>query len=395
MQRLSILCAALFISTSVLAQRDLPEGPKNEPELALTPPMGWNSWNAFRLRISDALIRAQAAALVRSGMKAAGYQYIVIDGGWEGYHDSKGIFHSDPQRFPDMKALCDYIHSFGLKVGIHTSPGPKTCAGHEASYGHEQQDAETFARWGIDFVKYDWCSGDLVYRPDQMQPAYIKMERALKSTGRPMLYSLCQYGAEQVWKWGAAVGGQMWRTTGDIQDNYFQMLTIGFGQDGLESYAGPGHWNDPDMLEIGNGKMNREEQLTHMSLWCLLAAPLFAGNDLTKMSVATLEILTNREALALDQDPGGVQGHRAWQEGPLQAWVKPLHDGSFGVGVFNIDKPLTVTLLFKDLGLPDRISARDLWLHKDLGSFQRSLTLEVPRHGVVLLKVSPSSSVGN
>ena len=382
--------SAVLICTTFFTGTVLAEVADSAAVMARTPPMGWNSWNAFRLNINDGLIRAQADALVKSGMREAGYQYIVIDGGWEGYHDTNGIFHSDPQRFPDMKGLCDYIHRLGLKVGIHTSPGPKTCSGREASYGHEKQDAETFARWGIDFVKYDWCSADSVYKPDQMQAAYTKMSEALKSTGRPMLYSLCQYGSQAVWKWGAAVGGQMWRTTSDIQDNYFQMLTIGFGQNGLEKYAGPGHWNDPDMLEIGNRRMNHEEQLTHMSLWCLLAAPLFAGNDLTRMSAATLEILTNSEVLALDQDAAGIQGRRVWQEGPLQVWTKPLRDGSFGLGVFNIDKPLHVNLVFKDLGLPETVSARDLWLHKDLGKFNETMTVEVPRHGVVLLKVAPA-----
>jgi alpha-galactosidase len=270
--------------------------------------MGWNSWNAFRLKIDDATIRAQAAALVKSGMKKAGYEYVVIDGGWEGFHDEQGVFHSDAQRFPDMKALCDYIHSLGLKAGIHTSPGPKTCSGREASYGHETQDAETFARWGMDFVKYDWCSGDQVYKPGEMQAAYKKMADALAATGRPMLYSLCQYGMQNVWKWGGSVGGQMWRTTGDIADKYNSMILIGFGQNGLEKYAGPGHWNDPDMLEIGNGGMTEEEYRTHMTLWCILAAPLFAGNDLTKMSQTTLELLTNSDAIAIDQDPAGILG---------------------------------------------------------------------------------------
>ncbi len=379
----------LFLGFSVRA--GIAESAEDAAGMARTPPMGWYSWNVFRLNINDRLIRAQAAALMESGMRDAGYQYIVIDGGWEGYHDTNGVFHSDPQRFPDMKGLCDYIHSLGLKVGIHTSPGPKTCSGREASYGHERQDAETFASWGMDFVKYDWCSAASVYQPEQMQAAYIKMSQALKSAGRPMLYSLCQYGTQQVWKWGAAVGGQMWRTTSDIQDNYFQMLTIGFGQNGLEKYAGPGHWNDPDMLEIGNRKMNRDEHPTHRRLWGLLAAPRFAGNDLTQMSSATREILTNPGVIALDQDAAGVQGRRVWQEGPVQVWMKPLRDGSAGLGIFNIDKPLNVTLAFKEVGLPETISARDLWLHKDLGKFNHSLALEVPRHGVVLLKVTPIS----
>lgn len=355
--------------------------------------MGWNSWNAFRLKIDDQIIRAQAAAMASNGMKDAGYEYVVIDGGWEGLHDEKGVFHSDPQRFPDMKALCDYIHGLGLKVGIHTSPGPKTCSGREASYGHEKQDAETFARWGMDFVKYDWCSGDQVYKPEEMQAVYKKMSDALAASGRPILYSLCQYGMQDVWKWGATVGGHMWRTTADIGDNYRSMLLIGFAQNGLERFAGPGHWNDPDMLEIGNGGMTEDEYRTHMSLWCILAAPLFAGNDLLKMDKTTLGLLTNPEVIAIDQDSAGVQGHRAWQEGPKEIWIKPLADGSTAVAVFNTQtRPRTVGVDFKLVGLPKKASVRDLWLRKDLGTFSESMTVSVARHGVVLLKVHPSLS---
>jgi len=365
-----------------------------KPQLTRTPPMGWNSWNAFRLKIDDALIRTQAAALVETGLNKAGYEYVVIDGGWEGFHDEQGLFHSDPQRFPDMKALCDYIHSIGLKVGIHTSPGPKTCSGREASYGHEKQDAETFAAWGMDFVKYDWCSADQVYKPQQMQAAYKKMADALAATGRPMLYSLCQYGMQNVWKWGASVGGNMWRTTGDIGDRYNSMILIGFGQNGLEKYAGPGHWNDPDMLEIGNGGMTDDEYRTHMTLWCILAAPLFAGNDLTKMSQTTLELLTNPEVIAIDQDAAGIQGRRAWQEGPTEIWSKRLADGSFALAMFNTDNHLmSITADFKELGLPEMLQVRDLWLRKDLGVVSKSLTLSVPKHASFLLRVKATMAM--
>ena len=356
--------------------------------------MGWNSWNHFHLDISDAIIRAQAAALVQSGMKAAGYEYVVIDGGWEGFHDDKGVFHPDPQKFTDMKALCDYLHSLGLKVGIHTSPGPTTCKGREATYGHEKQDAETFARWGIDFLKYDWCSGDEVYKPDQMQGAYQKMHQALLATGRPMLYSLCQYGIQDVWKWGPSVGGQMWRTTGDIQDKYLNMLHLGFGQNGLEKYAGPGHWNYPDILEVGNGGMSDDEYRTHMTLWCVLAAPLFAGNDLTRMSPTTLELLTNPEVIAIDQDAAGIQGHRAWQEGPAEIWLKPLADHTRALAVFNGQtRPVSVTVAFKDLGLPETLQARNLWSREDLGTVNHTLIVSVPKHGAVLLKVKSATAV--
>ncbi len=357
--------------------------------LAQTPPMGWNSWNCFHLDISDEIIRAEAAALVKSGMKNAGYEYVVIDGGWEGWHDTNGVFHSDPKKFPDMKALCDYVHSLGLKIGIHTSPGPTTCAGHEASYGHEKQDAETFAQWGIDFVKYDWCSGDKVYRPDQMQEVYKFFSDDLKATGRPILYSLCQYGIQDVWKWGASVGGQMWRTTGDISDNYDSVMLHGLAQNGLEKYAGSGHWNDPDMLEIGNGKLNEDECRAQMSLWCLLAAPLFAGNDLTQMRPNMLAILTNPEAIAIDQDPAGVQGHCARQEGPTEIWTKSLAGGSTAIGIFNLNPhPMTITADFRQLDLPRTVQIRDLWRHQDLGKFHKTFTVTLPRHGSVLLKVA-------
>lgn len=359
-----------------------------KPELAPTPPMGWNSWNRFRLNIDDATIRSQAAALVKTGMKDLGYQYVVIDGGWEGFHDAQGIFHPDEQKFPDMKGLIDYIHGLGLKAGIHTTPGPKTCSGREGSYGHETQDAETFARWGIDFVKYDWCSGFQVYKPDEMQNAYKKMSAALAGTRRPILLSLCQYGMEDPWKWGASVGAQMWRTTNDIQDNYYQMMFIGLGQNGLEKYAGSGHWNDPDMLEVGNGGMKEEEYRTHMTLWSILAAPLFAGNDLTNMSRSTLELLTNPEVIAIDQDSAGVQGHRAVQNGPTETWIKPLADGGKTVAVFNREThPMLVTLNFDELGLSQASHVRDLWRHKEIPGFNRNPTVSVPGHGSVLLRI--------
>ena len=359
-------------------------------DVARTPPMGWNSWNHFGLNINDAVIRAQARALASSGLKDAGYEYVVIDGGWEGYHDAAGNFRPNILKFPDMKALADYVHGLGLKIGIHDSPGPVTCAGREASYGHEEQDAKTFAAWGMDFVKYDWCSGDLVYKPDQMRAAYEKFHQALLNAGRPMVYNLCQYGIQDVWEWGASVGGNMWRTTGDIRDSYDSMVKIGFEQNGLEKYAGPGHWNDPDMLEIGNGGLNAEESRTQMSLWAILAAPLFAGNDLTQMSPDTLAILANREVIAVDQDRAGIQGRRVWQQGPMEIWMKPLADRSLAVGLFNRDEhAMTITLRLSDIGVGGAARLRDLWAHSDLGAVHDSYTAEVPRHGVVLLRVSP------
>src|SRR5215471_3115353 len=317
-------------------------------KLAATPPMGWNSWNHFAKEVSDPIVRAQADAMVSSGMRDAGYIYVNIDDTWEGERDAQGFIHPN-SKFPDMKALADYVHSKGLKLGIYSSPGPKTCAKYEGSFGHEEQDAQTYAERGIDYLKYDWCSA----RGDE-KAAYAKMREALQKTGRPMVYSLCQYGRERVWSWGAGVGGNLWRTTGDIQDRYNSMAYIGLGQKGLERYAGPGHWNDPDMLEVGNGGMQEDEYRTHMSLWCLLAAPLLAGNDLTNMSPTTLSLLTNPELIALDQDPAGIQGHRVAQEGPLEVWVKPLADGSKAVGLFNrsnSDAPLTAN--FREIGVQE------------------------------------------
>ncbi|MFL5298416.1 MAG: glycoside hydrolase family 27 protein [Phenylobacterium sp.] len=362
--------------------------------VAATPPMGWNSWNHFEAKIDDATVRAQADAMVASGMRDAGYRYINIDDTWEGKRDAAGVIHPNA-KFPDMKALADYVHSKGLKLGIYSSPGAKTCAGYEGSLGHEVQDAQTYAAWGIDYLKYDLCSlgdsmraaGGLDKAHEIELTAYRKMEAALKATGRPIVYSLCQYGVAAVWRWGASVGGNAWRTTGDITDKYPRMIRIGFGQAGLSKYASPGHWNDPDMLEVGNGGMNGGEYRTHMSLWAILAAPLLAGNDLTKMTPETLAILTNREVISIDQDPLGRQGDRVASEGPLEVWAKPLAGGAKAVGLFNTaDFPNYVEVDYASLGLKGAHTTRDIWAAKDLGKLTRYRTL-VPGHSVVLLKV--------
>jgi len=371
----AVLCG---VSGTLLAQ---------SMQLAATPPMGWNSWNHFACKVSDAVVRAAADAIASNGMKQAGYIYVNIDDCWQGKRNEKGIIQPN-ERFPDMKALADYVHSKGLKLGIYSSPGPLTCAKYEGSYGHEEQDAQTYAGWGMDYLKYDWCSAAKVYKPSEMPAVYKKMYDALKRVGHPIVYSLCQYGMEQVWEWGASVGGNLWRTTDDISDNYESMCFIGFGQNGLQKFAGPGHWNDPDMLEVGNGKMTKDEYLTHMSLWCILAAPLLAGNDLSKMTQATLGILTNPEVVAVDQDPKGVEGHRISQVGPLEVWAKPLADGSQVVGLFNRGESMNpVSLDFRDIGVSGSATIRDLWGRKDLGSFQNHFTASVPKHGVVMIKV--------
>ena len=357
------------------------------PPVAATPPMGWNSWNHFHCKVTAADVRAAADAMATNGMKDAGYVYVNIDDCWQGARDSSGMIQAN-ERFGDMKALADYVHAKGLKIGIYSSPGPKTCAGFEGSYGHEEQDAQQYAAWGFDYLKYDWCSAATVYTPDQMPDVYRKMHDALARTGRPIVYSLCQYGLGMVWRWGASVGANLWRTTGDIKDTYDRMSLIGFQQNGLEKFAGPGHWNDPDMLEIGNGGMKPDEYITHMTLWCILAAPLLAGNDLSQMTPETLAILTNKEVIAVDQDPRGIEGRRIAEEGPLEVWAKPLAHGSVAVALFNrgeSSNPMNVS--FKALGFSGSVRVRDLWQHKDLGRFSGSFTANVPRRGAVLIEV--------
>jgi alpha-galactosidase len=357
-----------------------------QSSVAQTPPMGWNSWNHFACKVTAVDVRGAADAIAKNGMKEAGYLYVNVDDCWQGTRDEEG--HMRPnENLGDMKALADYVHSKGLKFGIYSSPGPRTCAGFEGSYQHEEQDAQTYAAWGVDYLKYDWCSASEVYPVSQIRDVYKKMHDALQRTGRPIVYSLCQYGWELVWRWGPEVGGNLWRTTGDIEDRYESMTKIGFGQAGLEPFAGPGHWNDPDMLEIGNGGMSSDEYITHMTLWCLLAAPLLAGNDLTRVTPVDLAILLNKEAIAVDQDPKGVQGHRVSAEGPLEVWAKPLGDGSVAVGFFSRAGSYPAKVSVKDLGFTGAVHVRDLWLHKDLGTFSGEYRAQVPRHGAVLVRV--------
>ena len=362
--------------------------------LASTPPMGWNSWNHFHRTIDDKTIRAQADAMISSGMREAGYIYINIDDTWEGERDAHGNIQTN-SKFPDMKALADYVHSKGLKLGIYSSPGAKTCAGYEGSLGHEEQDAATYAKWGLDYLKYDLCGlrAEMKAAPSPeaarkiMVDAYTKMHDALLKSGRPMLYSLCQYGNDAVWRWGTDVGANAWRTTGDISDHYARMEEIGFGQAGLAKFAGPGHWNDPDMLEVGNGGMTTEEYRMHISLWAILAAPLLAGNDLTTMTPETISLLTNREVIAVDQDGLGKQGDRISAEGPIEIWARPLADGGKAVGVFNRHPTaISATVDFKQLGFRKAVQVRDIWQGKDLGKMEDPYSVVVPPHGVVLLR---------
>ena len=367
-------------------------------EIAATPPMGWSTWNHFKHDIDDALVRKEADALVASGMRDAGYVYVHIDGGWQGYRDAAGVLHPNGN-FPDMKALGDYIHSKGLKFGIYSGPGAKSCAGAPASLGYEAEDAKMFASWGVDYLKYDLCSfrenmkeesgGDVEKSDAIMKAAYEKMHRDLQATGRPILFSLCQYGWGKVWTWAPEVGASMWRTGEDISDKYDSMAINGFGEAGLSQYAGPGHWNDPDFLEVGNSGMNADEQRTHFSLWAMLAAPLIAGNDVAAMTEETKSILLNREVIAVDQDALGREGERAWKEGPLEVWAKPLKDGSLAVALFNRTTTATrMTLRLRDVKWTGPAAARDLWAHKEIGVLSPESSFTVPMHGVMMLRLS-------
>ena len=382
----SALIAVVLTSLVTVASTAVGQ-PANSPspKLAQTPPMGWNSWNKFACDVNEQLIRETADAMVSTGMQSAGYQYVNIDDCWQVSRDAQGNIVADASRFPSgIKALAGYVHSKGLKLGVYTDAGTLTCQKRPGSLNHEVQDARTYASWGVDYVKVDWCYSEGL--DPEVQDA--KFRDALAQAGRPIVFSICNWGVKAPWRWGPATGN-LWRTTGDISDNYDRMSVIGFSQNGLEKFAGPGHWNDPDMLEVGNGGMNHDEYRTHMALWALLAAPLLAGNDLRSMTPETREMLTNAEVLAVDQDAKGVQGHRVWDEGPLEIWVKTLADGSQAVGLFNRgESELKITLDFKTIGVTGPAKLRDLWEHKDLGSTQDSYTAHVPKHGVVMLKVS-------
>jgi alpha-galactosidase len=366
--------------------------------------MGWNSWNYFAGKVTDKDIRDTADLLVSTGMRDAGYVYVNIDDTWEGQRDASGKIQSN-EKFPDMKALADYVHSKGLKLGIYSSPGPKTCARFEGSLGHEDQDAATYAEWGIDYLKYDLCSYGGVMKmqaPDDpaaqnrlMHEAYERMHQAILKTGRPMVYSLCQYGMDSVWEWAPEVGGNLWRTTGDISATFDRMSLIGRSQAGLAKFAEPGHWNDPDMLEVGNGKLTLDENFTHMTLWAMLAAPLIAGNNLTQMKPEIAAILMNKEVIAIDQDPLGKQGDRVFADGPVEIWAKPLKNGdghkSTAVAIFNFgESPSEMrkdTLHLKEMGFAGAVTARDVWAKKDLGKITDTYKISIAKHGVVLLIV--------
>lgn len=382
--------------------------------LALTPPLGWNSWNCWGLSVDDQKVRAAADAFINSGLADHGWTYINIDDGWEAAERTKKGELLSNEKFPDMKALADYVHSQGLKLGIYSSPGPMTCGGFLGSYKYEKQDVDTWSRWGIDYVKYDWCSYRKIALNNslaELQKPYLLMKDIVENARRDIVYSLCQYGMGNVWEWGEQVGGNVWRTTGDITDTWESMAGIGFDQDKCSPFAGPGHWNDPDMLVVGQvgwgpslhpSKLTPDEQYTHISLWCLLASPLLIGCDLSQLDDFTLNLLTNDEVLAINQDEMGKQARQLRKEDGYEIWARPLADGSMAVGLFftGHGSPVdafnweggvvtrTLSVNWSDLGISGAYNVRDVWRQQDLGNFDGKFVAEVPYHGVMLVRLS-------
>lgn len=371
--------------------------------IGLTPAMGWNSWNAWGLSVNEQKVEAAADAMVRQGLVDHGWTYINIDDGWERPDRASDGQVVTNEKFPDMKRLADYVHHDGLKIGIYSSPGPQTCGGFLGSYQHEAQDASTYAGWGIDYLKYDWCSyGRIAPRNpdlDWLQKPYKLMDSALHTVDRDIYFSLCQYGMGDVWKWGASVGGNSWRTTGDIRDSWSSMSGIGFHQQAAAPHSAPGHWNDPDMLVVGKvgwgpslhpSHLSPDEQYTHISLWCLLSAPLLIGCDMSQLDPFTLNLLSNDEVLAVDQDPLGKAAMQVASRDSILVYEKTLFDGSHAVGVFNTGSQAAGTrVALAELGLKGPVSCRDLWRQKDKGTITDGLeTGKIPSHGVLLLRLS-------
>lgn len=369
---------------------------------AQTPPMGWNSWNKFGCNVSEKLIMDMADKMVETGMKDAGYQYIVIDDCWQVERDSLGFIQPDPDRFPHgMKYLADYVHSKGLKFGLYSCAGSYTCQGRPGSRGHQFQDALMYAKWGVDYLKYDWCSDE----GQNAQAAYATMSDAIKEAGRPIVLSICEWGENEPWKWGKGIG-HLWRVTADIRDCYqclfdwggVGVLNVIDKMADLYPYAGPGHWNDAEMLEVGNGGMTKDEYITHFSMWCMLAAPLMAGNDLTKMDKDTHEILTNKEVIAVDQDSLGEQGRRFMDMGEKEIWAKPLANGELAVcfmnrteAPWNLDYNWHAQTIYFANEVNMRLNeykVRDLWKHKDIGTTAKNTKATIPAHGVLMVRLS-------
>jgi alpha-galactosidase len=372
-----------------------PETAAPETVLAPLPPMGFNTWNKFGCNVDERLIRETADAMVETGMLAAGYRYLVIDDCWQVSRDTNGRIVADPERFPGgMKALADYVHGKGLLFGLYTDLGPKTCAGRPGSLGFEDLDAASYAEWGVDYIKVDWCNTDDLQAPFQ----YAKFRDALRQTGRPIVLSICEWGRNDPWTWARGVG-QLWRTTSDIADNWESVAWIINANAHHYAAAGPGGWNDPDMLEVGNGGMTGDEYRAHFSLWAIMAAPLMAGNDLRAMTEETKAILLNREVIAIDQDPLGLQGRIIIDRGyGGQVWLKPLADGSKAVAFLNLSGgELALNVRWSQIDVPaGPARVRDLWAHRDLGvhtdtggHFDERFEVKVPAHGVVLVRIQP------
>jgi alpha-galactosidase len=405
MNKLPLLLAGLSLSLPAFSQgNNYVQNYKKFDDLALTPPMGWNSWNKFACNVDEKLIKEVADALVSTGLKDAGYTYINIDDCWHGERDAQGFIQPDAKRFPSgMKALADYIHGKGLKIGIYSDAGSQTCGGRPGSRGYEFQDAQRYAEWGIDYLKYDWCNTEGL----KAEGAYKTITAALRKAGRPMVLSICEWGNDKPWEWGPTVG-HLWRTTGDIYNCFdcikdhgtwkaFGTMQIMDKQENLRKYAGPGHWNDPDMLEVGNG-MPANEDRAHFTMWAMMAAPLITGNDLRSMSPATKETLTNREVLAIDQDPLGVQGFRYAAKDSLETWLKPLAGGKWAVAFLNRSrKPQPVRFDWQATPITDEVAKVELnaakttyrlrnpWAKKDVGTTKKPFAATVPSHDVVVL----------
>lgn len=385
-----------------------PAAAQKREGLALTPPMGWNSWNKFGCNVSEALIRQTADAMVASGMRDAGYRYIVIDDCWQVARDSMGFIVADPARFPGgMKALADYVHAKGLLFGLYSCAGEKTCGGRPGSRGHEFQDALQYAKWGVDYLKYDWCNTEGL----SAVGAYTTMRDALYATGRPVVFSICEWGTNKPWEWAGNVG-HLWRTTGDIAPVFdgevnhgtwssWGIMKIAEMRENIRQYAGPGHWNDPDMLEVGNG-MSVNEDRAHFSLWCMMAAPLMAGNDLSAMSQATHDILCNREVIAVDQDSLGVQGYREAMNDSVEVWTKPLMNGSWAVCFLNrSSEPKKIDREWSSITTTDTVSqrslkpgstvynVRDLWAGQDRGTTAKPVIATLYSHEVLMVRLTP------
>jgi len=389
-----------------------------DQKLAMTPPMGWNSWNGLGKEVSEELIKETADSMVSTGLKDAGFTYIVIDDYWHGGRDSvTGLLYPDPKRFPSgMKALADYVHSRGLKFGIYSDAGTQTCGEQPGSYGYEEKDAKLFAEWGVDYLKYDYCfCTDYASENNDYKMAidrYKKMGDALKATGRPIIFSICEWGPRSPWLWGKEVGGNLWRTSYDVYDvwdkprNDISPIGILTSMDvaaNLERFAGPGGWNDPDMLVVGlnnkgnikGGGCNEIEYRTQMSMWCMLAAPLMIGCDIRKMDETTKTILLNKDVIAIDQDALGKQGFRVYRKDGLEAFKKPLSGNRVAIAFLNRNSTDNkITASYKDLELDPEISysVYDVWKHTALGQANGTLSADLKPHECQVFVLSPSES---